>query len=322
MKTPERKRPDMNVPRNIMVAPSSPLSDLEPEITDRDERKARLKSDYERLVELLEEQSEIMDKHTRAGADDPSPESSTVADRLPSSMHPLIAASDLEFQQAFDALARDSVFDDNFENAFNEFSEHYLALSPWSEEDSMENKDEGHNSSGRDYSRSEQDSIQIPLTPVSRKDLTKTKHSKSVGSHHVSRKERPRTPTLGKGILNSSSLESKNELSDLRSGENFVEISRRPLYRRATSLKKSDPDTDESPGSEFIHIVRKPPERSSRNSSSAEGSNEQDTLGELKSSWAHLHESPEEYPSQPAPKETGNSSGHRRRERNLLRRKR
>lgn len=57
-------------------------------------------------------------------------------------LHPLISASDKEFQEAFDNLAKDSVFDENFEKAFNEFSEHYLALSPWGEDDSTGMKDQ------------------------------------------------------------------------------------------------------------------------------------------------------------------------------------
>jgi hypothetical protein len=67
-------------------------------------------------------------------------------------LHPLVAVSDHDFQEAYDAHAR-SIFDDNFEKRFSEFCEHYLVLPPWGENGSEDG---------------EQDFIQLSL---SSKDL-------------------------------------------------------------------------------------------------------------------------------------------------------
>jgi hypothetical protein len=65
---------------------------------------------------------------------------------------------DDDSQEAYDALARDSVFDDNFERSFNEFSLHYLALSPWSADSSTNGEAVSMNG--------EEDFIQCPPSPV------------------------------------------------------------------------------------------------------------------------------------------------------------
>lgn len=98
-------------------------------------------------------------------------------------LHPFIMVLDQDFQKPFDVLARgisndnfeepfnkkfsehssapspsvdtvdrNYIFDDNFEEPFNDFFDHYLAQSPWGENDSKDG---------------EEDFIQLSLTPVS-----------------------------------------------------------------------------------------------------------------------------------------------------------
>jgi hypothetical protein len=187
-----RRSPERNVPKTIEVVinSSAPLYP-EPDYPEHQNRNSA-KSDYDRLMQLLKEQSETPD------------------------LHPLIAASDHDFQEAFDTLARDSVFDDNFEKAFNEFSEHYLALSPWGEDDSIrDNCDKDHKSNKNQPPCGEKDFIQIPLAPVSRRGLSSniskdSKHGSSSKKEIIQEgnfDEMPRTPTIQKGVLSSKSLE-------------------------------------------------------------------------------------------------------------------
>lgn len=219
------RRPEMNVPKTIEVVKNSAHSlGPEPVTHDHQTRSSSTRSDYERLMQLLGEQSEMP------------------------ALHPLIAASDQDFQEAFDALARDSVFDDNFEKAFNEFSEHYLALSPWGEDDPMKDTcEKGDKSNKNQAPCGEADSIQIPLTPVSRRGLTSyipkdLKHGSSSKKEIYDEDKlakMPGTPTVQKAGLYASALE-KSDKKEADGGDEFVEILRTPFYRMNDAIVGDD----------------------------------------------------------------------------------
>lgn len=221
----------INVPIDVIV--EHPPE--QPKVPKRERKSPRTKTDYDRLRQLLHEQSEKSDSDT-----DSDPDHAMVLDKL----HPLISASDEEFQEAFDNLAKDSVFDDNFEKAFNEFSEHYLALSPWGEDDSTGMKDQCDRAA-------EQDFIQIPLTPVSKKGITSyiSKDNKKLyrGDENES-DDVVRTPVLERGFLTASDLDNKHvdhKKPTLPTAEEMVEVSRTPYFRQATSSPM--PSNEESP---------------------------------------------------------------------------
>jgi hypothetical protein len=175
------RRPDMNVPKTTEV-------------------------DCDRLLmQLLNAQSEILEGSTAS------------KNASPPELHPLIATSDRDFQKAFDALARDSVIGDNFENSFSEFSQNYLALSPCGNDNSMND---------------EQDSLQISFASVLQLGLTNSDISKD-SRRRSSFNEMPRMPTVQKGVLNAGTLKKTAEKKEDQSGEELVEISRTPFYLAA-----------------------------------------------------------------------------------------
>jgi hypothetical protein len=226
----------INIPTSIDVVVEHPAA----EATKR-ERKSRLpkKSDYDRLRQLLHEQSEKSD-----GDSESSHEHAMVLDKL----HPLISASDVEFQEAFDNLAQDSVFDDNFEKAFNEFSEHYLALSPWGEDDSTGIKDQCDKTSDQDF-------IQIPLTPVSKKGITSyiSKDNKRYYRGESESDDVVRTPVLERGILTANDLDDhkQDEKKSIEpTCQEMIEVSRTPYFRTITSSPA--PSAEESPEADNV----------------------------------------------------------------------
>ena len=246
--TPSRSSPrtrrEMQIPTSIEVPTTIDAGTDHPEAHKQEKRSRRPKSDYDRLMKLLDEQSDGLD---RSQKDDSvsSEEDLSAMDKL----HPLIAASDDEFQEAFDKLARDSVFDDNFEKAFNEFSEHYLGLSPWGEDDSM--KDKCDNTDDR------QDFIRIPLTPVARKGITSYISKDSSGQNitkynHVesSSDGMPRTPVIERGVLSVSAMDNTHEDHKKKAaqlgGEEFVKVSRTPYSRRKASSSQDSPEGDDN----------------------------------------------------------------------------
>jgi hypothetical protein len=225
-----RRVPKTDVPRTIeVIMDSSSLLDSEPDIPYQQNRKSS-KSDYDRLMRLLEEQNETP------------------------ALHPLIAASDHDFQEAFDTLARDSVFDDNFEKAFNEFSEHYLVLSPLGEDDSIKDKcDKDYKSSKNQPPYGEEDFIQIPLTPVSRRGLTgyisKDFNHKSASKKEITNEsdfeDITRKPIVQKGVLSSKSLERISEKKRIEVEDEFFEILRTPFsHGSETESPEQQDDAD------------------------------------------------------------------------------
>ena len=214
------RRPDMDVPKIIEVKMNSARS-LGPGsvIPEQQTSRSSTKSDYERFLQMLGEESELPP------------------------LNPLIMSSDQDFQEAFDALAQDSVFDDNFEKAFNEFSEHYLALSPWGEDDPMNSCGKGDKSIKNQPTFNEADFIQIPLTPVLRRglmsDIPSNLNHGSSSKKKDKLPERPRTPTVQQGHLDDNAFE-KLEKKEVHGGDEFVEISRTPYHRRNKVILEDD----------------------------------------------------------------------------------
>jgi len=234
----------IEIPTSIDVVSERPAM----EKTKR-ERNCRLpESDYDRLRQLLHEQSEMSDSDSES-----SHKNAMVLDKL----HPLISASDEDFQEAFDNLAKDSVFDDNFEKAFNEFSEHYLALSPWGEDDSTGMKDQCDNATDQDF-------LQIPLTPVSKKEITSyiSKDKKRYCRGESESDDVVRTPVLERGVLAVHDLDDhKHEDSKKKmiepTAQEMVEVSRTPYFRKTISSPVPSPEESPEHDDKVTDLVHK-----------------------------------------------------------------
>lgn len=240
----------IEIPTSIDVVSERPAMEK-----PKRERKSRLpKTDFDRLRQLLHEQSERSDSDSES-----SHKNAMVLDKL----HPLISAADEDFQEAFDNLAKDSVFDDNFEKAFNEFSEHYLALSPWGEDDSTGMKDQCDMATDQDF-------LQIPLTPVSKKEINSyiSKDKKRYCRGESESDDVVRTPVLERGVLAVHDLDDhKHEDSKKKmiepTAQEMVEVSRTSYFRKMTSSPVPSPEEYPEHDDKVTDLVHKTSDHSS-----------------------------------------------------------